>query len=582
MTHKLLFCTCCINHLFVPFCAGSLEGFVDLGQFGEENSSEELADHGLVVVFQPFSGKWMQILGVFSSKSNVKANVLAKIVLEATLLCEQAGLFVDGVTCDAASWNRSMWRIFGIRGSATSIKCKCPHPADDSRALHFFSDFPHLVKNLRNRFLDTGFNTPKGRVHSDCIRKAWRSDCENVTLKVMPHISKLHLFPNGFEKMRVGPALRLFSEEVLKGLFFYRREIERSCGPAQVTESFILKISKLIKIMTSRSSKRALRPGSRDFEILRQFLDFLNEWQSHAPNSKKGFLSESTAEGLRVTVQSTLDLVCYLSSQCGFKYLLTSRLSQDKLENLFGIVRQSNGTNDHPTPAQLLTTLNALAFYNLARPPKTGNCTPEVISSLLGHNSVTPGQSSPSAIDALDKLVDKGRLDDAEAALKVLPPEDHSNYITKKSSSRLVYYVSGYVARKILQKTGCTICAKCLTSTKTSAGLDSRSDFTQQFDSGGLLYPSGKLAELVSLLEDSFTVFFSARKITGKSMYDLASFLQAVELPKLDCSTHERELTLQIVKFYVLLRFRFYAKSLNRDRTSQRERLKYLKIRRCK
>ncbi|KAG0417698.1 hypothetical protein HPB47_005403 [Ixodes persulcatus] len=78
--------------------SGYLEGFADLGQFGEENSSEELADHGLVVVFQPFSGKWMQILGVFSSKSNVKANVLAKIVLEATLLCEQAGLFVDGVT----------------------------------------------------------------------------------------------------------------------------------------------------------------------------------------------------------------------------------------------------------------------------------------------------------------------------------------------------------------------------------------------------------------------------------------------------------------------------------------------------
>lgn len=419
-------------------------------------------------------------------------------------------------------------------------------------------------------------------MHADCIRKAWKSDCENVTLKVMPHISKVHLFPNGFEKMRVGPALRLFSDEVLKGIFFYRKEIERSCGTTQETEAFILKMSKLIKVMTSRSSKRALRPDSRDFLFLEQFLNFLNEWQSHAQNSKKGFLSESTAEGLRVTLQSTLDLVRYLSSQCGFKYLLTSRLSQDKLENLFGIVRQSNGTNDHPTPAQFLTTLNALAFYNLARPPKTGNCAPEVISSLLGHNSVTSGQSSPSAIDVLDELVDKGRLEDAEAALKVLPPEDHSNCIAKKSSSRLVYYVSGYVARKILKKTRCTLCAECLTSTKTSAELDSRSDYTQHFDCGGLLYPSGKLAALVSLLEDSYTVFFSARKITANGMYDLASFLQAVELPKLGCCTHERELTLQIVKFYVLLRFRFYAKSLNRDRSSQRERLKYLKIRRCK
>lgn len=63
----------------------------------------------------------MQILGVFSSKGNVKANVLAKIVLEATLLCEQVGLLVDGVTCDAASWNRSMWRIFGISGKLWGV-----------------------------------------------------------------------------------------------------------------------------------------------------------------------------------------------------------------------------------------------------------------------------------------------------------------------------------------------------------------------------------------------------------------------------------------------------------------------------
>ncbi|KAH9375407.1 hypothetical protein HPB48_010753 [Haemaphysalis longicornis] len=59
----------------------------------------------------------MQILGVFASRGNVKAAALSKVVLEATLLCEQAGLFVDGVTCDAASWNRSMWKLFGIRGT---------------------------------------------------------------------------------------------------------------------------------------------------------------------------------------------------------------------------------------------------------------------------------------------------------------------------------------------------------------------------------------------------------------------------------------------------------------------------------
>lgn len=307
--------------------AGCIEGFVDLGQFQTEGSGKELADHGLVVVFQPFTGKWMQILGVSASKSNVKANILAKIILESTLLCENAGLHVDGVTCDGASWNRSIWRIFGVQGFASSIKSKCTHPVDDTRALHFFSDFPHLLKNVRNAFLDTGFNTPAGRVHADYIKEAWKLDNDSVTLKVMPHVTRLHLFPNSFEKQQVGSALLLFSDEVLKGLFFYRKQIERLYGPAHVTEAFILRFSKLIKIMTLHVPSTAFRPESPEADFLREFLAFLNEWEVHSHSSKHGFLSTSTAEGLRVTIRSTLDIAEYLRSQCSFRYLLTCRLS---------------------------------------------------------------------------------------------------------------------------------------------------------------------------------------------------------------------------------------------------------------
>ncbi|KAH8022036.1 hypothetical protein HPB51_021476 [Rhipicephalus microplus] len=89
--------------------SGCTDSFVDLGQFQNEKSEKELADYGLVIVFQPFTG------------------------------------------------------------SATSILSKCTHPVDDTRALHFFSDFPHLVKNVRNAFLQTGYETPKGRVHADFI-----------------------------------------------------------------------------------------------------------------------------------------------------------------------------------------------------------------------------------------------------------------------------------------------------------------------------------------------------------------------------------------------------------------------------
>lgn len=49
----------------------------------------------------------------------MKAGVLAKIIIEAAILCENAGLFVDTVTCDGASWNRSMWRSFGTKRYGT-------------------------------------------------------------------------------------------------------------------------------------------------------------------------------------------------------------------------------------------------------------------------------------------------------------------------------------------------------------------------------------------------------------------------------------------------------------------------------
>lgn len=58
------------------------------------------------------AGDWTQILGVFSSKGNIKADMFSKLLLEAVILAEQAGLFVDFVMCDVATWNRSMWKSF--------------------------------------------------------------------------------------------------------------------------------------------------------------------------------------------------------------------------------------------------------------------------------------------------------------------------------------------------------------------------------------------------------------------------------------------------------------------------------------
>lgn len=99
--------------------------------------------------------------------------------------------------------------------------------------------------------------------------------------------------------------------------------------------------------------------------MLDQALKFLDLWEAHARGL--GFLSKSTAVGLRVTLKSTKHLLEYLCEEVHFKYLMTARLSQDCLERCFGIVRQAGGGNDHPTPAQfvVITRYFIIKFYAL-------------------------------------------------------------------------------------------------------------------------------------------------------------------------------------------------------------------------
>lgn len=124
-----------------------VEGLVNLGKYTSEKHEKELADHALVIMYQPFRGKWIQAVAAFCSKGAANGSELEKIIVESIGLLEKAGFKVDGVVSDAGPWNRVMWKLFGVNEK----KASCIHPVEQSRRLHFFSDFPHLMKSMWNR-----------------------------------------------------------------------------------------------------------------------------------------------------------------------------------------------------------------------------------------------------------------------------------------------------------------------------------------------------------------------------------------------------------------------------------------------
>jgi len=85
-------------------------------------------------------------IGSFLSRGAAPGNVLHEILLEATVLMERSGFLVHAITSDGAQPNRTMWSKFGISNS----KVHCDHVYSEDRKLWFISDFPHLIKCMRN------------------------------------------------------------------------------------------------------------------------------------------------------------------------------------------------------------------------------------------------------------------------------------------------------------------------------------------------------------------------------------------------------------------------------------------------
>ncbi|XP_075737463.1 uncharacterized protein LOC142777044 [Rhipicephalus microplus] len=70
--------------------SGHIQGFVDMGQFTPSSDKHKVADHGMVLMFVPFTGEWTQILASFATQGNMKGNLLSKVMLEAVILAEKA------------------------------------------------------------------------------------------------------------------------------------------------------------------------------------------------------------------------------------------------------------------------------------------------------------------------------------------------------------------------------------------------------------------------------------------------------------------------------------------------------------
>ncbi|KAE8748887.1 hypothetical protein FOCC_FOCC004481 [Frankliniella occidentalis] len=554
-----------------------LHGFVQLGGFESEEDKLKRGDHALVILFQPFRGRWVQAVGAFLSAGAVKSGTLHKLILEAVALLERSGFYVDAVTTDGATWNRSMWDLFGVDMNTSS----CEHPVDAHRLLRFASDFPHLVKNIWTRVLQKQeLNLPEGKIKLD----HWRAILDNETgkgIKADFTLTRDHLEPTNYQKMK------FFGERVATSMEYYRAMGDERLKDSEATIEFIRRMNSVIDAMNGQLPWQGLQadPNSQHHKVLTDFLDYLKTMNDLAmlkhdsvgtgKRKKKNkphvsFPDEITTSsylGLVVTVNTALSLVKYLTQECGYKYLMTRRINQDSLEHFFGHIRGACGANNHPDPLMFINVYRLLMTYSLVKPPRGSNVSGgQMLEALLEMKDVE-GEKYKENRKELEMKIDEYLDQDIDVG--ELEEMDHQDALTAPIDTNAMTVFGGYISRKMRKMQPAKSCLACSLEVcaPERASFEDRETLLQMKSRGGLLRPSHKMYNLLMKLEESVLRVAAKSSLHATFLFSILDDLLGAQQDTVDligCAEHQRGLTTAIISHYLNCRMHFVCAEADR------------------
>jgi len=137
-----------------------------------------------------------------------------KILLDIITCLHDINYTVVAVVSDMGPGNMSVWNEFDI--GISPKKTYFQHPCNSNLQIFVFADALHLLKLLRNHFLDHGFNMEGRVIHTKSIEKFLVINCND--LKIAFAISTYHLNVQGSERQKVLPAVQLLSNKTSAAL----------------------------------------------------------------------------------------------------------------------------------------------------------------------------------------------------------------------------------------------------------------------------------------------------------------------------------------------------------------------------
>nr|XP_047126212.1 uncharacterized protein LOC124807816 [Hydra vulgaris]XP_047126213.1 uncharacterized protein LOC124807816 [Hydra vulgaris]XP_047126214.1 uncharacterized protein LOC124807816 [Hydra vulgaris]XP_047126215.1 uncharacterized protein LOC124807816 [Hydra vulgaris]XP_047126216.1 uncharacterized protein LOC124807816 [Hydra vulgaris]XP_047126217.1 uncharacterized protein LOC124807816 [Hydra vulgaris]XP_047126218.1 uncharacterized protein LOC124807816 [Hydra vulgaris]XP_047126219.1 uncharacterized p len=370
---------------------GEIIGFVDLGDinlyYATLQKIDAVATHVLVFMICSIVNPFKFTLANFP------------LFWKAVGICEmECKLKVMATTCDGASSNRKFFKMHSRLSNSNvkkdvvltykTINLYCPE-----RYIYFIADPPNLLKTTRNCIYSSGSGKCTRYMWNDGLYILWShiadifKEDQICGLHLLPKLSYDHIKLSSYSVMNVKLAAQVLSTTVSKVLLNY------GSPDTFATANFCSMIDSFFDIMNISNPYESIqksKPFSVPFSSLddnrlnwlkAEFLPYFEKWLSSI-NTRQGkftlndkgkmFISWQTYEGIKITVNSAVELITFLLSN-GVSYVLTERFCQDSLENYFGHQRQIGSRKDNPSVRDFGYNDNTIRNQKVFRPIKDGN-----------------------------------------------------------------------------------------------------------------------------------------------------------------------------------------------------------------
>lgn len=505
------------NHCALSLDEMSIDGKWEFDEstkqyFGTVTFPEATQNHpsdALVFMIGGLTTRWKQVVGYHFTDKKSDGSAYKNIVLEIIKEAESIGLLVHSVSNDMGTLNQAMWSSFGIKCTRTpkgvfKIVNSIEHPLDASRRLYFIPDVPHIFKNITNSFNTNStisfsdfivkkYNLESPIANFKYVKKLFETEQHNE-LKIAPKLQEHHFQQDNFQKMRVGNSTAIMSYDVACGIEFYNELCDDKSY--NTTCWYIRLVTKWFDLMSNRSVKLAF--SQRNSEKYNETVTFLEDCIEVFKDMKVGELNswKPIQRGLILATTSILQLQKHLINQYKFEFVLTSRFSQDCVENLFSAVRS---VQKKPSAKSFKNILKLIIIGQYLKNPKSASYDTderEYISNFI--DFIVEYQNPKTIIEA--KIPKEITIPLYDQSFNVNIEE-----LLTKAELIILHYIVGYIFSRINNNNKvCKCCISRYVNKNPSNFKYSKLTQAKQFKAGSLHYANAKTFYYFAKLELTF------------------------------------------------------------------------------